>query len=136
MQGPIDAPLTVLVDARNVIRSRWPNFEEERFVELTREWGEREDARLVAVFDGGAPRPTRAAATDERMRIVGTGTESADDWIVREAEQLSRDGGRIALVSSDHELRRRVSQHVQQVIGGGAFATLLESLERSPRLPS
>jgi hypothetical protein len=31
-----------VVDARNVVRSRWPNLEEARFLELTRCWAERE----------------------------------------------------------------------------------------------
>ena len=45
----------VLVDARNVMRSRWPNIREDRFVELMRAWGEQEGARIVAVFDGPLP---------------------------------------------------------------------------------
>jgi hypothetical protein len=45
---------TVLVDARNVQRSQWPNVPDEELVERARAWGERHDAELVLVFDGKA----------------------------------------------------------------------------------
>jgi hypothetical protein len=129
MPAPSDTTPIVLIDARNVIRSRWPNLNVERFVELAREWGEREEKQLFLVFDG-QPGAGRDIVDDDRSRIVGTGEESADDWIVREAERLSRDGRRLWLVSSDRELRGRVTPFVEHVVGGGGFATLLESLDR------
>lgn len=130
MPGRSDLNPIVLVDARNVIRSRWPNFGEERFLELTRTWGEGEDVSLVVVFDGQAPETPHEAQLDGRMSVVGTGTESADDWIAREAPRFSLDGRRIWLVSSDRELRERVAPYVERVLGGGSFATWLEALER------
>ena len=45
----------VLVDARNVLRSRWPNIPEDELVDRARRWAEREDARVHLVFDGRAP---------------------------------------------------------------------------------
>ena len=120
---------TVLVDARNVMRSRWPNIREEQFVELTRAWGEQEGARIVAVFDGRAP------AEREGITIVGTGRESADDWIAEHARELAEDGHRLWLVTSDRELRERVADHVERVIGGGSFATRLEALEARSGAP-
>jgi len=66
----------VLVDARNVLRSRWPNVPEAELVERTREWAEREGVNTLIVFDGPAPEGG-----------IGTRGESADDWIARAAAQ-------------------------------------------------
>jgi predicted RNA-binding protein with PIN domain len=118
----------VLVDAWNVMRSRWPNIREERFVELVREWAEQEGLRVVAVFDGHAPGGSLGVHDlDGRTTIVGTGRESADDWIAEHAGEIATDGDRLWLVSSDRELRRRVADHVERVIGGGSFAGRLLS---------
>jgi hypothetical protein len=96
-----------------VIRSRWPNLEEQRFLELTRRWAERERVEATVVFDGRTP-----------------DGESADDWIARQAEQHVQAGRRLWVVTSDRELRRRVEPHVERVLGGGTFAGELEELER------
>ena len=121
----------VLVDARNVMRSRWPNIREDDFVELVRAWAEQEGARVVAVFDGPAPgEQIGAHELDARTSIVGTGGESADDWIVEHAPEMARDGQRPWLVTSDRGLRERVAGHVDRVIGGGSFAGRLEALAR------
>ena len=109
----------VLVDARNVVRSRWPNIPEDRFLALTEAWAARERVRPVVVFDGRAPEGA-----------IGTGRESADDWIVREAVRLASEECCIWLVSSDRGLKQRVAPHVERMIGGGAFASELERLER------
>ena len=103
----------MLVDAWNVIRSRWPNLEEQRFLELARRWAEREGVEATPVFDGRTPDGS-----------------SADDWIARRAEQCAREGRRLWVVTSDRELRRRVDPYVERIVGGGAFAGLLEELER------
>jgi hypothetical protein len=66
--------LTVLIDARNVLRSRWPNIPEGQLVDLVREWAGEEGFEAEIVFDGRAPRGG-----------IGTGPESADDWITRRA---------------------------------------------------
>jgi YacP-like NYN domain len=124
----------VFVDARNVIRSRWPNLREDRFLELVRAWAERKRARLVVVFDGPAPACVLGSGEgDERMTVVGTGHESADDWIAREARRLSGGGRRLWLVSSDRGLRERLTAYVERMIGGGAYATDLEALENELR---
>jgi hypothetical protein len=112
----------VLVDARNVVRSRWPNIPDARFVELARAWAVRERARLVLAFDGPAPGGLLGSAVlDERATVVGTGRESADDWIVREAERLDSDERRAWLVTSDRALRARAAPFVERTIGGGTF---------------
>jgi hypothetical protein len=66
------AQLTVLIDARNVLRSKWPNIPEDKLVELARSWAAEHGHRAVIVFDGRGP-----SAPD----VVGTGRESADDWL-------------------------------------------------------
>jgi YacP-like NYN domain len=105
------------------MRSRWPNWRAGRLVDLVRAWAEREGANPVLVFDGPAPRERQAG-----VELYGTYGESADDWIVREAERLFDEGRSLWLVTSDRELRRRCEPYVERTIGGGAFATELEGL--------
>ena len=121
----------VLVDARNVIRSRWPNMREGRFLELARSWAESEGVEALVVFDGSAPGGRIGAhALDDRTTVVGTGPGSADDWIVDEVRRLARGGRRLRVVSSDRGLRERVGPYAERLLGGGSFATLLERLAR------
>jgi YacP-like NYN domain len=127
--GPSELEPIVLVDARNVIRSRWPNLREESFVELARAWADREGVQTLLVFDGPAPDGRVGdQRVDERTTIVGTGRGSADDWIADEAPRLADGGRRIWAVTSDRALRGRIEPYVSRVVGGGSFATLLESL--------
>jgi predicted RNA-binding protein with PIN domain len=97
----------VLVDARNVLRSRWPNVPEDELVERVLSWAEGEGVRAVVVFDGRAPEGG-----------VGTKGESADDWIARSASELAE---QYWLVTSDRELRERAGTRAERTIGGGAF---------------
>lgn len=115
-----------MIDARNVVRSRWPNLDEAWFVQRARAWAESEGVRAFVIFDGRAP----AVEGGERVTVVGTGSESADDWIAREAEQLGGDDRRLWLVTSDRGLRARVEPYAERTIGGGMFAGLLEDLVR------
>ena len=101
---------TVVVDARNVLRSRWPNIPERELVDLAREWAGRNGLEVLLVFDGDAP--------EQANDVVGTGHESADDWIAREALLFAP----YWLVTSDRELRRRAATGAERVIGGGSFA--------------
>jgi hypothetical protein len=103
--------LTVLIDARNVLRSRWPNIPEDELVRLIHAWAEAEGVEPEIVFDGGAPEGG-----------IGTGAESADDWIARRAGELQEP---YWLVTSDRELRVRAGGSAERTIGGGAFASLL-----------
>jgi hypothetical protein len=109
----MDPPLTVLIDARNVLRSQWPNIPEEELVKLARHWAAERGYRPMIVFDGRAP----VDAPD----VVGTGRESADDWLTREAARLRGAGEPYWLVTSDRELRDRAGG-AKRVIGGGSFA--------------
>lgn len=101
---------TLVVDARNVLRSKWPNIPEQELVALVRDWAERNGVQPLLVFDGRAP----VDADD----VVGTRAESADDWIAREAPALAP----YWLVTSDRELRERAGGDAERVIGGGSFA--------------
>jgi hypothetical protein len=97
----------VLVDARNVLRSRWPNVPEDELVEAVHAWAGREGMEAVIVFDGRAPEGA-----------VGTTGESADDWIAREASRLEEP---YWLVTSDRGLWQRAGDRAERTIGGGAF---------------
>jgi predicted RNA-binding protein with PIN domain len=108
--------MIVLVDAPNVRRSLWPNLSPERLVELLARWAEAEGAEAIAVFDGPAPDAVAG------VEVVGTGAESADDWITRRAAELSEP---YVLVTSDRELRERAGGNAERIIGGGAFARAL-----------
>jgi hypothetical protein len=110
----MDPSPLVLVDARNVLRSRWPNIPEPELVELARRWAQRNGVALLLVFDGRAP--------VEAADVVGTGTESADDWIAREASRIAADRRPYWLVTSDRELRARAGGAATRVIGGGSLA--------------
>jgi predicted RNA-binding protein with PIN domain len=109
----------VLVDAPNVRRSLWPNLSPERLVELLAHWAETEGAEAIAVFDGPAPSAVPG------VEVIGTGRESADDWIARRAAELDEP---YVLVTSDRELRERAGANADRVIGGGAFARQLVAL--------
>ena len=106
----------VLVDGENVRRSAWPNVTRERLVELARLWAGAHGHDVVVVFDGSAP--------EEADDVVGSGAETADDWLARETQDL--DG--FWLVTSDRELRRRAGGRADRVVGGGAFLRELLSL--------
>ena len=114
----------VFVDGRNVQRSQWPNLTDEQLVERARAWAERDGHELVVVFDGKAlGRLVGEELLDERTRLVGTGAESADDWLIREVPNHSG----AWLVTSDRELRGAAGGEAERLIGGGAFLRLLDN---------
>ena len=110
--------IEVLVDARNVLRSQWPNIPEEELVTLTCAWAERKGMRAVVVFDGGAP----DRRGSEHCSVVGTGGESADEWLIRRAAELRSEGAPFWLVTSDRALRDAAREGAERTIGGGSFA--------------
>jgi hypothetical protein len=109
---------TVLVDARNVLRSQWPNIPEDELVRLCCAWAERNGLHAVLVFDRRAP----AGPESQACAVVGTGSESADAWLIRHARELRAAGQRFWLVTSDRELRRAAGEGAERTIGGGTFA--------------
>ena len=110
---------TVLVDGENVRRSVWPNVGPHELVRRCAAWAAAEGHDLVVVFDGPAPDVEEAKVT-----VLGTGSESADDRLVLLAEEAA---GEVWLVTSDRELRRRVGDFAERVIGGGSFVRELSA---------
>jgi predicted RNA-binding protein with PIN domain len=104
----------VLVDGRNVQRSRWPNVGSEELVEAVERWASKEGHTAVVVFDGAAP-----------PGAIGTVGESADDWIARRAVELREQERPYWLVTSDRELRDRAGEAATHIVGGGGFLRLL-----------
>ena len=104
------AGVTVLVDAENVRRSRWPNLSKAELVEASRAWARSEGRALVVVFDRAAP--------EEAADVVAA--PSADDWIAAHADEHAP----FWLVTSDRGLRARV-RGAERVIGGGGFLELI-----------
>ncbi len=123
--------LTLLVDARNVLRSQWPNIPEDELVELCRARAAAEGAHAVVVFDGAAPGGVvgeQTLASD--CTVVGSGRESADEWLTRAAASLRSGANRFWLVTSDRALRAAAGGGAERTIGGGAFARELRSARR------
>jgi hypothetical protein len=77
----------------------------------------------VAVFDGRAPQ----AEPGDGVAVVGTGSESADDWLIRESARLRKAGEPFWLVTSDRALRAAAAEGAERVIGGGSFAATLSA---------
>jgi predicted RNA-binding protein with PIN domain len=120
-------PPAVLVDARNVLRSQWPNIPERELVELCRDWAEAQGVRAVVVFDGDAPGGlVGEQEVAPHCLLVGTGSESADDWLVRTAAQLRAGYEPFWLVTSDRALRELAGDGAEKVVGGGSFARELQ----------
>jgi hypothetical protein len=98
----------VVVDAENVRRSHWPNLGREELVERARAWAEREGHDLLVVFDGRAP--------EDAPDLVSS--PHADDEIVLRCTSIE---GPFWVATSDRELRRRLGDGPERVIGGGTF---------------
>jgi predicted RNA-binding protein with PIN domain len=114
---------TVLIDARNVLRSQWPNVPERELVERAGSWAERHGHQVVLVFDGEAPGGVVGTERrDNRTTLVGSGGESADEWLIRESPAYPG----AWLVTSDRALREAVARHASRLIGGGAFLRELD----------
>jgi hypothetical protein len=107
--------VTVLVDARNVQRSVWPNLTDADALRASQRWAAEHGVDAEVVFDGRSP-----------AGGIGTGVGSADDWIARRAAELADAGSPYWLVTSDRELRTRAGRTAQRVIGGGTFARELQ----------
>jgi predicted RNA-binding protein with PIN domain len=117
----------VLVDARNVLRSEWPNIPEDELVELCCRWAKENGVDALVVFDGRAPGGLIGERRlDERCTLVGTGPgEIADEWLIRKAGELAAAGRPYRLVTSDRALRGAAGADAEQTIGGGTFARRL-----------
>ena len=118
--------MDVLVDARNVARSRWPNIPDAELVARVRAWAAEEGVRAVLVFDGRAP---EAGIGDRVLEdgtvLIGTGSTSADARLIAEADRRRATGTHFRLVTSDRALRAVAGRSADRVVGGGAFAGML-----------
>jgi predicted RNA-binding protein with PIN domain len=118
--------LTVLIDARNVLRSRWPNIPEQELVELCCSWAEARNVRAVIAFDRQAPGGlVGKRELSPHCVLVGAGDESADDWLVRAAAELRAADQPFWLVTSDRELQARAGDGAEEIVGGGSFVVEL-----------
>jgi hypothetical protein len=127
----MSATIVVLVDARNVLRSRWPNLAEDELVWRCRAWAAENGHCATLVFDGRAPgQLVGARDVDAACALVGTGRESADDWIARRAAELAAERRPYWLVTSDRELRERAGRAALRTIGGGGFVAALGAARR------
>jgi hypothetical protein len=92
---------TVLVDGENVRRSVWPNIGRDELERRAGDWGGAHGHDVLVVWEAG---------------------ESADDRIAREVRELPAP---LWVVTSDRELRGRVADWVERIVGGGSFARQL-----------
>lgn len=116
--------LHLIVDGRNVMRSRWPNAGELELVEAIARWAgdHARDPQVAVVFDGTyRGEGPGVFEHDARTVVVATQGEVADDVIAREVEGLRADGEPVIVATSDRELRERVEAHGAKVVGGGSY---------------
>ena len=115
--------MLVFVDANNVRRAQWPNLSDDELVDRVRAWAERHGHESVIVFDRAAPGGlVGRERLDERTTLVGSGSESADDWLIQEVPAHSG----AWLVTSDRALREAAGGNAGRVIGGGSFLRELD----------
>jgi hypothetical protein len=100
--------ITVLVDAENVRRSRWPNLSKEELADRVRAWADEHGVDRLIVFDGRPP--------EEAPDLVA-GVPTADDWLAEHAHEYEP----YWLVTSDRELRQRAGARAERIVGGGGF---------------
>jgi hypothetical protein len=89
---------TVLVDGENVRRSLWPNIPRDELEALCAAWAEDHGHDVVVVWESA---------------------ESADDRIARAVHDATPP---LWVVTSDRELRGRVADVAEKLVGGGSFA--------------
>jgi hypothetical protein len=116
-------PPVVIIDARNVLRSVWPNLGEHETARLACSWAAARGCRALVIYDGVAP------TVDDCQRgiVVGSGKASADDLIVAEAARLAASSYPYWLVTSDRAVRAAAGPAAGRTIGGGAFARELRA---------
>ncbi len=121
----------MLVDASNVRRSAWPNMTGEEVLDRCRDWAALHGHRVVVVFDRAAPGGFLGhSVLDGAATVVGTGDETADEWLVREAAELDARGEDHWLVTSDRGLRAAAGAGASRLVGGGSFLRELQALPR------
>ena len=120
---------TVLVDAENVRRSRWPNVSPDELADLCRRWADGSRRQVIVVFDRQAPGGlVGERALDRCCEIVGTGDDTADAYLHRRAKHCHAHRRAYWLVTSDRGLRALAGAHAERVVGGGSFVRELMTL--------
>ncbi|HEX6460675.1 MAG TPA: NYN domain-containing protein [Thermoleophilaceae bacterium] len=115
-----------IVDGMNVIGSRPDGWWRDRpgaMRSLARELGAWAAGREVAVIFDGAPFDLQADGVDVRF-ASRRGRNAADDDIARMVEEDGRPE-ELRVVTSDHELARRVREFGAEVVGAGEFRRML-----------
>ena len=119
-----DVFLHVIIDGRDVLRSREPSPGERELLEAVARWAAAHARTpIVAVvfdgtFEGDGP---GMYEHDERTVVVATEGEAADDVIVREVEELRAQSEPVIVVTGNHALRERAEALGAKVIDSGSF---------------
>lgn len=92
----------MLVDGENVRRSVWPNMSRDELAQRADEWGRQHGHEVIVVWEG---------------------PETADDKIAADVQRLPPP---LWVVTSDRELRERVAERAERIVGGGSFARELQ----------
>ncbi len=117
-----------IVDGMNVIGSKPDGWWRDRpgamraLAEQLAAWA---DGRDVTVIFDGAPFDLEADGVDVRF-ASRRGRNAADDDIARMVEEDERPD-ELHVVTSDHELARRVREHGAQVVGAAEFRRMFET---------
>ena len=116
--------LHVIIDGRDVLRTREPSPGERELVEAVARWAnEHPRTPIVAVvFDGayGDGEPGMVEH-DQRTVVVATGAEPGADVIVAEVEELRAESEPVIVVTGASDLRERVESLGAKVIEGASF---------------
>jgi predicted RNA-binding protein with PIN domain len=116
------AETIALIDAENVRRSRWPNLSSKELLSRALDWANREGVRAWLIFDGRTPDGgTGEQEFEAGHKAVGTGGETADDWIIRKAGEFRSQNQPYWLITSDRLLRDLAGGGASRVVGGGSF---------------
>lgn len=122
------AEVIALIDAENVRRSRWPNLPTDELLSRSLDWAEREGVRAWLICDSRNP----CGEVGEQdlgagHKAVGTGRETADDWIIRQAGDFRAQKQPYWLITSDRLLRELAGGEATRILGGGSFLRKLEA---------
>jgi hypothetical protein len=116
------AETIALIDAENVRRSRWPNLSSEELLSRALDWANDEAVKAWVIYDGRTP---DGGVGEQDLgaghRAVGTGGETADDWIIRQAREFGSNSRPYWLITSDRQLRDLAGGGASCVLGGGSF---------------
>jgi predicted RNA-binding protein with PIN domain len=117
-----------IVDGMNVIGSRPDGWWRDRagamraLASQLAEWAD--DREVTVVFDG---RPFELSVDDVRVEFASRrGRNAADDDIVRLVSE-DDDPASLSVVTSDHDLARRVSELGAEVVSAGVFREMFEA---------